>query len=197
LKAFAWFSASLVCLLVAAACSGTSQLPASDSPLRPTSTIKDIMDSVVDPSADALWEAVATTVSAAGIDERRPRTDEEWANVRRHAVALLEATNLLLMEGRHVAKPGEKAENQDVELNPEEIEALIAKDRASFIKLAHGLYDATLPALKATQDRNADALLDAGEGIDTACENCHLKYWYPESKQAEKAKEGAGGVRKP
>jgi hypothetical protein len=196
-KTFAWFCTSLVWLIVVAACSGASQPPAADSPLRPTSTIKDIMDSVVDPSADAVWEAVATTVSAAGIDERRPRTDEEWANVRRHAIALLEATNLLLMEGRHVAKPGEKAENQDVELNPEEIEALIAKDRASFIKLAHGLYDAALPALKATQDRNADALLDAGEGIDMACENCHLKYWYPESKQAEKAKGGAGGVRKP
>jgi hypothetical protein len=92
----------------------------------------------------------------------------------------------------------EKAENQDVELNPEEIEALIAKDRASFIKLAHGLYDATLPALKATQDKNADALLDAGEGIDTACENCHLKATrYPESKQAEKAKQGAASPRKP
>ena len=197
MKAFAWFCTLLVCLLFVAACTGAAQPPMSDSPLRPTSSIKDIMDSVVDPSADAIWEAVATTVSAAGIDERRPRTDEEWANVRRHTIALLEATNLLLMEGRHVAKPGEKAENQDVELNPEEIEALIAKDRASFIKLAHGLYDAALPALKATQDRNADALLDAGEGIDTACENCHLKYWYPESKQAEKAKQGAGNPRKP
>ena len=197
MKAFAWFCAPLVCLLVVEACSRTPQPPASGSPLRPTSTIKDIMDSVVDPSADAVWESVATTVSAAGIDERRPRTDEEWANVRHHVIALLEATNLLLMEGRHVAKPGEKAENQDVELNPEEIEALIAKDRASFIKLAHGLYDAALPALKATQDKNADGLLDAGEGIDMACENCHLKYWYPEGKQAEKAKEGAGGVRKP
>ena len=197
MRAFAWFCTSLACLVVVGACGGTQQAPAADSPLRPTSTIQDIMDSVVDPSADAVWESVATTVSAAGIDERRPRTDEEWANVRHHTIALLEATNLLLMEGRHVAKPGEKAENQDVELNPEEIEALITKDRASFIKLAHGLYDAALPALKATQDKNADALLDAGEGIDMACENCHLKYWYPESKQAEKAKEGAGGVRKP
>jgi len=196
LRAFIWFCVLSLCVLTAVACN-TSKPAVSDSPLRPTSTIKDIMDSVVDPSADAVWDAVATTVSAAGIDERRPRTDEEWANVRRHAVALLEATNLLLMEGRHVAKPGEKAENQDVELNPEEIEALIAKDRASFVKLAHGLYDATLPALKATQDRNADALLDAGEGIDMACESCHLKYWYPESKQAEKAKEGAASPRKP
>jgi len=39
-------------------------------------------------------------------------------------------------------------------------------------------------------------LLDAGETIDTACENCHLKYWYPLDQQAQKAKEGAGSVKK-
>ena len=57
------------------------------------------------------------------------------------------------------------------------------------------LPDAAVPALKATESRDPKALLDAGEGIDTACENCHLKYWYPLSKQAEKAKEGAGSVK--
>jgi uncharacterized protein with PIN domain len=24
--------------------------------------------------------------------------------------------------------------------------------------------------------------MDAGEGIDTACENCHKQYWYPDQK---------------
>jgi len=51
-------------------------------------------------------------------------------------------------------------------------------------------------ALKAIDAKNVMGLLDAGEGIDNACENCHLKYWYPLSKQAEKAKEGAGSVKK-
>src|SRR5262245_43650331 len=83
-------------------------------PFRPTATIKDIMDSMVDPSADVLWESVATIVSAAGTEERQPRTDEEWANVHRRAVELVEATNLLLIEGRHVAKPGEKSENPGI-----------------------------------------------------------------------------------
>src|SRR3954470_3810416 len=106
-----------------AACSRTQAPP--PSPFRPSSTIKDIMDSMVDPSADALWDSVATIVSAAGTEERQPKTPEEWANVRRRAITLIEATNVLLMEGRHVAKPGEKAENEQVELGPEEIEALI------------------------------------------------------------------------
>jgi len=155
------------------------------------------MDAVVDPSADVLWDSVATIVSAAGIEDRRPRTDEEWANVHKRAVELVEATNLLLMDGRHVAKPGEKAENQEVELSPEQIEATINRDRQSWINFAHKLHDAAVPALKATEDRNAAALFDAGENIDAACENCHLKYWYPLSTQAERAKEGAGSPKKP
>jgi hypothetical protein len=179
-----WLLAVSVSVFAVAACNRARQ---PEQTLRPTATIKDIMDSLVDPSADALWDSVATIVSAAGTEERAPKTDEEWTNVRRHAVRLIEATNLLLMEGRHVAKTGEKAENPEVELGPEQIQALIDSDRASWVTLAHGLYDAAVPAFKAIEAKNAQGLLDAGEGIDTACENCHLKYWYPPTKQTADA----------
>jgi hypothetical protein len=165
----------LGCFGAALACNTTRQ----PEELRPTATIKDIMDSIVDPSADALWDSVATVVTADGVEERAPKTDEEWAAVRRHAVRLVEASNLLLIQGRHVAKPGEKSQNQKVELEPEEIERLISNDRKSFTRLALALHDAAVPAFKAIEARNARGLSDAGEGIDTACENCHLKYWYP------------------
>lgn len=186
---------SAVFLVVA--CNKAQVAPApAPSPLRPTASIKDIMDSMVDPSADTLWESVATIVSAAGTEERRPKTDEDWANVRRRAVTLMEATNLLVMDGRHVAKPGQKSENPGIELEPEEMEKLINDDRTSFVNFAHKLYDSAETALTAIDKKDAQGLLDAGEGIDNACENCHLKYWYPLDKQAQKAKEGAGSVRK-
>jgi cytochrome c556 len=186
--------ASMVLVACVVAGVGCRRAAPQESPLRPTATVKDIMDSMVDPSADALWESVETLVNAKGTTERRPSTDEEWAALHRRAVELVEATNLLLMEGRHVAKPGEKAENKDVELSPEEIEAIINQDRKSWTEFAHKLHDAALPALRAVENRNADALLDAGGDIDTACENCHLKYWYPASKQADEARRGS--VRK-
>jgi hypothetical protein len=186
-------------LAVAAACNRTPppHPPAAASLTRPVATIKDIMDSIVDPSADALWQSVATVSSAAGIEDRQPRTDDEWADVRRDAIRLVEATNLLIMEGRHVAKRGEKAENPGVELDPEKIEKLINDDRQAFVELAHGLQDASLPALNAIDARNADALLAAGAGIDRACESCHLKYWYPDTAQAAAAQQsGAASPRK-
>jgi hypothetical protein len=149
---------------------------------RPTSTIKDIMDSMVDPSADVIWESVATIVTIEGTEEKAPRTDDEWKAVRRGAIRIIEATNLLMIPGRHVALPGEKAENENIELAPEEIEARLDADRASWITLAHGLHDAGMTALHAIEAKDPPALSAAGEGLDRACENCHLKYWYPPGK---------------
>ena len=152
---------------------------------RATATIKEIMDSLVDPGSDFIWESVATTVSAKGVEEKAPHTDEEWKEVRRHAIQLMEATNLLIMPGRHVAKPGEKADDPKVELGPEQIEALINSDRKSFNDFAHGLYDTIPPVIDAIDKKDPEALLNAGDAIDRACENCHLKYWYPNEAQGQ------------
>jgi hypothetical protein len=71
------------------------------------------------------------------------------------------------------------------------VEQLIAADRPSFIALAQGLHDAGMEALAAIDARSGSGLLAAGERLDTACENCHLKYWYPPGK----APLGGGSVR--
>jgi len=183
-RAFGWLFGAGAALLVATACSAPNSeapaaVPNTAAEFRPTGTIKDIMDSVVDPSSDYLWDSVATIVTRAGTEERRPRTPEEWKEVRRRAIALIEGTNLLIMDGRLVAKPGEVSENPGIELGPEEIKAVIDADRPTFIKLAHGLHDAGMKALAAIDRKDADGLSDAGETIDEACEQCHLKYWYP------------------
>lgn len=154
---------------------------------RMTATVKDIMDALVDPGSDYIWDSVETTVSAKGVEEKAPRTDEDWKQVRNHAIMLLEATNLLQMPGRHVAKSGEKADDPKVELSPEQIETLINNDRASWIKYAHGLHDATMKTLEAAEAKDKDKLLEVGNDIDEACEKCHLQYWYPNEKRPESA----------
>ena len=75
------------------------------------------MDAMVDPSADVLFESIAEIADENGITHKAPRTDEEWQQVRRHAFVLLEAPNLLIMEGRKVAQPHERSENPQAELD--------------------------------------------------------------------------------
>jgi hypothetical protein len=135
------------------------------------------MDSFIDPAADHIWDAVAITMTAKGRVEKYPRTDEEWKELRRRAIQVMEGANLLLVPGRHVARPGEKVDPR-IAIPPDQIEALIAQDRASFTKLAHDLYDSVLPVLQAIEAKDKDKLLEVSDGIDRACENCHIKYWY-------------------
>lgn len=172
--------------------------PASaESDFRPVSTIKDIMDAMVDYNADWLWDAVSTEYSAKGIIDRRPKTDEDWKEARKHAITLLEASNLLLMPGRAVARPGEKSENPGIEEEPEQIKALIDGDRATWVKHAHGLFDSAKLMLDAIDKKDAELVLDLGDQLDQACENCHMTYWYPHQFDARPGAVPAGAGSDP
>src|SRR5687768_3448827 len=76
------------------------------SPLKPIAGIQDVMAGMIDPAADFLWGSVSTTVERGKTVEKQPRTDAEWAEVRRQAIILAEGANLILMDGRHVVKEG-------------------------------------------------------------------------------------------
>src|ERR1700761_110598 len=67
---------------------------------RLTATIQDLMDGIIDPSADTLWDSVAYIATTKGIEDRQPRTAEQWKAVRTGAITLIEAANLLSMPGR-------------------------------------------------------------------------------------------------
>jgi hypothetical protein len=184
MRSFLLIVATTICF-VSTGCGAKPQV-ATAPDYAPSSTIKDIMDSIVDPNADILWGAVSTTITAKGSETKMPKTDDEWKEVRRHAITLYEATNLLMIPNRHVAKPGEKADSPDVEEAPEAIEAHINGDRATFENRIHGLRDAATGMLAAIDARDTEAMDAQGEKLDSACESCHLVYWYPRDEQARR-----------
>jgi len=179
----------LASLVLIAACQKPAETAAAPAPAAPpppeytpTATVKDIMQSVVDPNADVVWQAVTSVQSAKGLVEKAPKTPEEWTMVRHGAIALTEASNLLMVPGRHVARAGEKSEPPGVELEPSEMEALITKDLGAWRKRAHGLHEAGVAALEAIDAKDANKLFEVGEKIERACEGCHSQYWYPNEK---------------
>jgi hypothetical protein len=113
------------------------------------------------------------------VDEKVPRTDDDWDKVRHYAVTIAEATNLLLMPGRHVDEPGAKPQDAATELTPEQIEARIRQDPAMWGMHVHKLHDVVLQSIKAIDMKSPQGLIDAGDALDNACEGCHLVYWYP------------------
>jgi hypothetical protein len=87
-----------------------------------------------------------------------------------------------MIPGRRVARPGEKSETPGVELEPEEMDALIAKDRSAWNARARALHDAAFATLQAVEAKDSNKVFELGEQIEMACEGCHSAYWYPNEK---------------
>ncbi len=171
-------------LLALAGCGQQAAGPgaSADAPaplFKPTATIQDIMDTMVDPPADYLWGSTGSIATAAGIEDKSPKNDEDWLKARYQALILIESTNLLLIEGRRVADdPLDAEEKGDIE-DPAEIQKAIDANRAAFNGFAGRLHDVATTMLKAVDAKDIAALEAAGEDLDAACEQCHRTFWYP------------------
>ncbi len=155
---------------------------------QPTATVEDLMRSMIDPPADAMWDAVVTTVTDAGIEEVRPESDEDWTSLEHGAVMLIEAGNLLLIDGRRIADEGSVSELPGIDLEPAEIAVRVAENRDAWMRSARELHDAGVVMLNAVRNRDVEALLEGGNRLDVACENCHTRFWYPPDASERNAK---------
>jgi cytochrome c556 len=174
----------LAALILLAACGSKTPTGSgvhTEAPAESAVSIQGLMLDRIEPAAEALWESVSTTVSADGIEEKRPETDAEWTAVRAHAMTLMEAARLLKSAGRPLLTPGQPMADEGVQgvLAVEEIQAKIDTNRAQFNQFADLLHSVSEQMLRAIEGKNIQGMLDAGEAIDAACESCHLVFWYP------------------
>ncbi len=167
-----------------------TKAPQAASPVRrdtlPIATLQEIMHFQVEPTAFFVWESVGTEITAQGTHEKSPRTDAEWTDVRGRAVLLAEAANLLLIGDRNVAAHGKALADSDVKgiSTPVEIQKAIDTNRDQFRAFALALRGAAQQAIAAIDAKNTAALVEAGSSIDTVCEDCHSKFWYPNAQEA-------------
>jgi cytochrome c556 len=158
--------------------SGHSTPSSSAAGELPRASLQEVMDAIVDPAADGLWDAVETTVTADGEHTRTPESDADWADVRRKLIVLRESASLLRIAGRPVSHE-EFAAEADGALNSSQIAARIRRDRVVFDAFATALGVTAQRALKAVEARDTDAMVRIGGDLDGVCEACHLHFWYP------------------
>jgi hypothetical protein len=170
--------------------SGPATPRAPASPFKPIASVQDIMQTMVDPSSDALWDSVGTTINARGVETRQPRTDAEWRQQHQRAITLIEATNLLMMDGRRLVEAGGKVADQGTEgvLSAEDGQQKLEAQRVAFVQFAHALRDVGEQMLTAVDARDTKAMIDVGSTMDEVCEACHLVFWYPGQPLAQPAK---------
>jgi len=143
-------------LLTLAGCGPSEQAPtqseqAGSSPFKLSGDVKHIMQWVLDPAADAVWDSAGSIITAAGTRELAPTTDEGWLAVEHRAAVIAASGNLLLMPGRAV-------------------------DDEGWRNISQGLVDAGLLAQAAAKSQDSDALFDAGGQIYRICKACHSVY---------------------
>jgi hypothetical protein len=183
---------SAMCLLVGCSKPAPEPPPAPAAPAppyNPVASIREVMNSVIDPNVDVVWNAVKTTIDHGKAIEHKPANDEEWATIRHSALTVAEGTNLLMMPGRAVAPAGAGSLSPGIELAPNEVRELIDKSPGTWNQFARALQDSMQPALAAIDKKDAEALFEAGDKIDEVCESCHQVFWYPagEGKSAPAA----------
>jgi hypothetical protein len=137
----------IYCAFLGAGCASAPEPP----PYKPVADVKQLMNAMIDPSADEIWDATGWIITAAGQEERRPKNDEEWVAVMNHAITITEAGNLLMMVPR-------------------------AKDGDEWMKRSQELVDAGTKAWRAAEAKDLQGLFDTGGEVYQACTHCHEKY---------------------
>ena len=120
----------------------------SAEPFRAVASVDEVMDGIVIPSSQAIFDAV---VYSNGELIQAPKTDDDWFGLRLHALAVAEAGNLLLMPPR-------------------------AKDAGDWSKFSRALTDAAAEVARATEAKDIERVLQTGGTMYTACTGCHAKY---------------------
>lgn len=179
--------AVIACALAVGACN--SDAPSSNpdnsastsvaaiSPYQPTATFQEIMVSVVDPSADFIWDAVSTTVDATGVHEVQPHTDAEWHELRQRAVLLAEAANLIAVPGRRAAN-GDRTLEDSQPLEVTKIQQRLDSRHEELVGFASAMRDVSVKLMASADKRDVEAITDLGGMLDEVCEACHKVFWY-------------------
>jgi hypothetical protein len=152
--------------------------------MTPVVSVKELMENMIDPLADNIFDAVWWDTTGKGVVEHRPQTDEDWAKVKTGAVTLAEGIYLLKVP-RPFAPAGVLNNSlgpNPPELSPTEIKAKVDNDPVLWIAKIQALRNVSLEVLEIVKKKDANALWQAGGDLDEACEACHLEYWYPGDK---------------
>jgi hypothetical protein len=150
--------------------------------LKPIVSVKELMEYMIDPASDYVFDSVKTIVQPNGKTlEIVPKTDDDWKKLQVGAVTMLEGIYLLKVK-RPFAPAGDV--NNSVgpdanELSPDEIAAKVEKDPVEWNARIEALRNVGLQVLEIVKRKNAQELWDASENLDEACEACHKSYWYP------------------
>ena len=171
------------------ACSSPQPAPAPPAPkadalwgdMKAVVSVKELMHDMIDPASDYVFNAVSIVDTKGHSAEVGPKTDDDWDKIRIGAVTMAEGAYLLKVP-RPFAPAGDlnNSTGPDAEeLAPAAILAKLQADPVKWNARIEALRNVGLQVLDIVKTKDVKQLWDASDNLDTACENCHVDYWYP------------------
>ena len=147
LDVFVKGSAIVSCLLTASCALNQNYQAHSEVAL----TTKQVMAWVLDPNADLIWDSAGFEVTADGVEDLAPASDEQWLAVRNSSAAIVEVGNILLMPAHY-------------------------RDDAVWGRRVKDLQSAGMQLLATAESRDSKRLFSMGGELFVACQSCHDHY---------------------
>lgn len=141
------FVSAVALTLAASACSNAPAPP----PFKVIAETKYVMEDIMERQADIVWSATGTIVTAEGVEERSPKTEDDWIAVKAAAINLTETGNLLLIPGR-------------------------IQDDGQWVKNVQAMMEQGQKMIAAIDKKDTKAMFDVGSDLYDTCTNCHMHY---------------------
>jgi len=153
--------------IVVAGCSAQPEATQAAAPVFiPVLSVKELMENIVDPQSDYVFDAVGSDISPKGVVDIKPTTDDDWIKIQRGAYVLAESSNLLKMTRKMAPDGVGNVEPGGPELTPAQVEAKVKENPALWNSHADTLRTEALKVIEIVKAKDADKLLAAGSAID-------------------------------
>jgi cytochrome c556 len=152
-------------------------------PAAPPPNLHELMKNVVAVQTQAIWDAGNKAQDDQGNPDASKLAAGDWSKVVDAGGKVREvAQTLAHSEHFLVAAPGAKidGEGNPGSLTAKQVQAAIDAKPADFRALSQALATSMDEIVAAAKARNAAKLFDVSGALDQVCENCHVKFWYPE-----------------
>jgi len=118
---------------------------------------RQLMNWIIDPTADVIWGASGWIMTEEGDEDLTPTTQEGWDAVRNASATMAELGNLLMM-------PGHAQEGDD------------------WIEFSQAITSTSRLLIDAAERKDSQAVFDLGATLYSVCTACHQHYIQMESE---------------
>ena len=145
----------LIILILVSGCGMQPEI--SSATFKNTGDTQHLMMLVLEPASDVIWDSTGSIITAEGVEDLTPTTEEEWLTVKHSAAVVVESGNLLLLPGRF-------------------------RDDKDWQEISYGLIDVGQRLITAIDAKDSDAMFELGGQLYNVCVSCHQLYVTPEQK---------------